>query len=151
MSPCLWRQTSKAKYACMIPALPVSFNWPGKQGDGDIKRREDTRRRNIKPTCTLFVVNFNVEDTRGEGPGEAFWKVWEAGPGTDQTHICLCSVWGGGASWSSHERVPPQQIYGWEWSWVIGLLSMLEFYIHLTTSRSNTNASSEQIGAQSLI
>lgn len=33
------------------------------QGDGDIKRREDTRRRNIRPTSTLFVVNFNVEDT----------------------------------------------------------------------------------------
>lgn len=34
------------------------------QGDGDIKRREDTRRKNIRPTSTLFVVNFNVEDTR---------------------------------------------------------------------------------------
>jgi len=34
------------------------------KGDGDIKKREDTRRRNIKPTTTLFVVNFNVEETR---------------------------------------------------------------------------------------
>lgn len=33
------------------------------QGDGDIKRREDQRRTNIRPTSTLFVVNFNVEDT----------------------------------------------------------------------------------------
>ena len=34
------------------------------QGDGDIKRREDQRRSHIKPTSTLFVVNFNVEETR---------------------------------------------------------------------------------------
>lgn len=34
------------------------------QGDGEVKRREDKRREQIKPTTTLFVVNFNVEDTR---------------------------------------------------------------------------------------
>lgn len=34
------------------------------QGDGDIKRREDLRRRQQMPTSTLFVVNFDVEKTR---------------------------------------------------------------------------------------
>ena len=33
------------------------------QGDGDVKRREDLRRRQTKPTSTLFVVNFDVEKT----------------------------------------------------------------------------------------
>lgn len=33
------------------------------QGDGDVKRREDLRRRQTKPTTTLFVVNFDVENT----------------------------------------------------------------------------------------
>ncbi|KAK9832133.1 hypothetical protein WJX74_000259 [Apatococcus lobatus] len=33
------------------------------KGDGDVKRREDLRRRQTKPTTTLFVVNFDVENT----------------------------------------------------------------------------------------
>ena len=35
----------------------------GLQGDGDIKRREETRKRSVQPADTLFVVNFSVEDT----------------------------------------------------------------------------------------
>ena len=38
--------------------------WCDYQGDGEIKRREDLRRRQTKPTTTLFVVNFDVENTR---------------------------------------------------------------------------------------
>ncbi|KAK9787745.1 hypothetical protein WJX73_010631 [Symbiochloris irregularis] len=34
------------------------------KGDGDVKRREDSRRKHTTPTTTLFVVNFDVERTR---------------------------------------------------------------------------------------
>lgn len=34
------------------------------QGDGEVRRREDLRRRQTKPTTTLFVVNFDVDKTR---------------------------------------------------------------------------------------
>jgi hypothetical protein len=34
------------------------------QMDGEVRRREDLRRRQMKPTTTLFVVNFDVERTR---------------------------------------------------------------------------------------
>lgn len=34
------------------------------QGDGEVRRREDLRKRQTKPTTTLFVVNFDVDRTR---------------------------------------------------------------------------------------
>ena len=34
------------------------------QGDGEVRKREDLRRRQTKPTTTLFVVNFDVDKTR---------------------------------------------------------------------------------------
>ncbi len=34
------------------------------QGDGEVRRREDLRRRQTKPTTTLFVVNFDADKTR---------------------------------------------------------------------------------------
>lgn len=34
------------------------------QGDGEVKRREDQRRQKQAPTNTLFVVNFDVANTR---------------------------------------------------------------------------------------
>ena len=34
------------------------------QGDGEVRRREDLRRRQTKPMTTLFVVNFDVDKTR---------------------------------------------------------------------------------------
>jgi len=34
------------------------------QGDGEVKRREDLRRRQTNPSSTLFVVNFDPERTR---------------------------------------------------------------------------------------
>ena len=37
--------------------------WLG-QGDGEVRRREDLRKRQTKPTTTLFVVNFDVDRTR---------------------------------------------------------------------------------------
>lgn len=36
------------------------------RGDGRIKRKEDDRRKNIKPSDTLFVVNFQEESTKRE-------------------------------------------------------------------------------------
>jgi len=36
------------------------------RGDGRIKRKEDDRRKNIKPSDTLFVVNFSEETTKRE-------------------------------------------------------------------------------------
>jgi arginine/serine-rich splicing factor 4/5/6 len=36
------------------------------RGDGRIKRKEDDRRKNIKPSDTLFVVNFQEETTKRE-------------------------------------------------------------------------------------
>ena len=36
------------------------------RGDGRIKRKEDDRRREIKPSETLFVVNFHEETTKRE-------------------------------------------------------------------------------------
>merc|ERR1712038_1238391 len=36
------------------------------RGDGRIKRKEDDRRKNIKPSETLFVVNFHEETTKRE-------------------------------------------------------------------------------------
>ncbi len=36
----------------------------GAQGDGEVKRREDLRRRQTNPSSTLFVVNFDPERTR---------------------------------------------------------------------------------------
>lgn len=36
----------------------------GLQGDGEVRRREDLRRRQTKPTTTLFIVNFDVDKTR---------------------------------------------------------------------------------------
>ena len=36
------------------------------RGDGRIKRKEDDRRRDIKPSETLFVVNFKEETTKRE-------------------------------------------------------------------------------------
>ena len=34
------------------------------QGDGEVRKREDLRKRQTKPTTTLFVVNFDVDKTR---------------------------------------------------------------------------------------
>lgn len=34
------------------------------QMDGEVRRREDLRRRQMKPATTLFVVNFDVDRTR---------------------------------------------------------------------------------------
>merc|ERR1740117_2803498 len=36
------------------------------RGDGRVKRKEDDRRKNIKPSDTLFVVNFSEETTKRE-------------------------------------------------------------------------------------
>lgn len=34
------------------------------KGDGEVKRREDLRRRQTNPSSTLFVVNFDPDRTR---------------------------------------------------------------------------------------
>ena len=36
------------------------------RGDGRVKRKEDTRRKHIQPSDTLFVVNFHEETTTRE-------------------------------------------------------------------------------------
>lgn len=46
----------------MSKALRAEFA----RGDGRIKRKEDDRRKNIKPSETLFVVNFHEETTKRE-------------------------------------------------------------------------------------
>ena len=40
------------------------LKWPRLQGDGEVKRREDLRRRQTNPSSTLFVVNFDPDRTR---------------------------------------------------------------------------------------
>ena len=42
------------------------------QGDGEVRKREDLRRRQTKPTTTLFVVNFDVDKTRERDLEEHF-------------------------------------------------------------------------------
>ena len=44
------------------------------QGDGEVKRREDQRRQKQAPTCTLFVVNFDVANTRESDLAYTFEK-----------------------------------------------------------------------------
>jgi hypothetical protein len=34
------------------------------QGDGEVRRREDVRKKTTKPATTLFVVNFDVDRVR---------------------------------------------------------------------------------------
>ena len=34
------------------------------QGDGEVRRREETRKKEVKPATTLFVVNFDVDRVR---------------------------------------------------------------------------------------
>lgn len=46
---------------------PLWWNLPtfaDVQGDGETKRREDRRRKAQTPTSTLFIVNFDVDNTR---------------------------------------------------------------------------------------
>ena len=46
------------------PGQRTGLNWPPLQGDGEVKRREDLRRRQTNPSTTLFVVNFDPDRTR---------------------------------------------------------------------------------------
>ena len=46
------------------PGQRTGLNWPCLQGDGEVKRREDLRRRQTNPSTTLFVVNFDPDRTR---------------------------------------------------------------------------------------
>ena len=44
------------------------------QGDGEVKRREEQRRKQQAPTSTLFVVNFDVTRTRESDLAHEFNK-----------------------------------------------------------------------------
>jgi arginine/serine-rich splicing factor 4/5/6 len=56
----------------MEPTLTaVGFAW---QGDGEVKRREEQRRKQQAPTSTLFVVNFDVTRTRENDLAHEFNK-----------------------------------------------------------------------------
>ena len=45
-----------------------------RQGDGEVKRREEQRRKQQAPTSTLFVVNFDVTRTRESDLAHEFNK-----------------------------------------------------------------------------
>ena len=49
-----------------VPKVSKALRAEFARGDGRIKRKEDDRRKNIKPSETLFVVNFHVETTKRE-------------------------------------------------------------------------------------
>eukprot|EP00534_Pseudo-nitzschia_fraudulenta_P011779 CAMPEP_0201216562 /NCGR_PEP_ID=MMETSP0851-20130426/189581_1 /ASSEMBLY_ACC=CAM_ASM_000631 /TAXON_ID=183588 /ORGANISM="Pseudo-nitzschia fraudulenta, Strain WWA7" /LENGTH=495 /DNA_ID=CAMNT_0047506145 /DNA_START=632 /DNA_END=2121 /DNA_ORIENTATION=+ len=59
------------RYVAAISGMPVpnvssAVRAECARGDGRIKRKEDDRRKNIKPSDTLFVVNFQEETTKRE-------------------------------------------------------------------------------------
>merc|ERR1712232_816187 len=49
-----------------VPKVSKALRAEFARGDGRIKRKEDDRRKNIKPSETLFVVNFHEETTKRE-------------------------------------------------------------------------------------
>ena len=49
-----------------VPGLSQALRAEFARGDGRIKRKEDDRRKNIQPSETLFVVNFEEETTKRE-------------------------------------------------------------------------------------
>ncbi|KAL7581471.1 hypothetical protein ACA910_022045 [Epithemia clementina (nom. ined.)] len=49
-----------------VPRVSDSLRAEFARGDGRVKRKEDERRKNIAPSDTLFVVNFNEASTKRE-------------------------------------------------------------------------------------
>ena len=58
---------SHTSFPCSdVPKVSKALRAEFAKGDGRIKHKEDDRRKNIKPSETLFVVNFHEETTKRE-------------------------------------------------------------------------------------
>ena len=104
--------------AHMLPTHLSSTNSPTLQGDGEVKKREDVRRKVTAANETLFVVNFDPDQCRERDLERHFGEygrlrrvqVWLASAFVPVWGACLaiggvgaCLVWGGcNATWESH-------------------------------------------------
>ena len=104
-----------------IPAHLSSTNSPTLQGDGEVKKREDVRRKVTAANETLFVVNFDPDQCRERDLERHFGEYGRLRRVQVRLCLSLCTCWGGHvcfwgvrapvqcggciATWESHSSV----------------------------------------------